>query len=476
MRKSDLNRRADQLEEASAAAARQSVENQAADQIASDQPLPLVRRGMGEDYYSLLERVVAAVTEDHEQLRAMVYELARQKLREELVEHVELIGRWGKQIRGLDAAIVQFESDCLQAARSAAPAHSSTGRVAASTETDPEYHPPAVAAGLDYGHSAPAAISVLDYEPPISHRYFAASASGARLRPYPQALPPSVDVKAAAGHKKSLWQGLFSTLQLVIAAAIGVALYAFADSHFSELLQRGPRETAVAPASTVEADSRVSKLVQRQHRKIAMTPVIAGMTTDGQVNKAADPQSTMTLGPARADFPMPNSYGAYAVIDGKLIDLDVFPIVVPDPRVAISGMFSKPSEVHIPAGPLQFVIFRRDLMNNAPDHVQLRVVARVERALTFSSGGKAELSNLKEGWIVRGSSYRLKVSPVPESPEMIVLRSENPQSILPSGRYALVVKNIAYDFTIDGKNSDSAHCLERTEALGEPVYTECRKS
>lgn len=475
MRKSDLSGRADQLEEASAAAAGQSVENQAADQIAPDQPLPLVRRGTGEDYYySLLERVVAAVTEDHEQLRAMVYELARQKLREELVEHVELIGRWGKQIRGLDAAIVQFESDYLQAAHSAARAPSSTGRLAVSTETDPEYHPQAVAAGLDYGQSAPAAISVLDYESPINHRYFAASASGARLRPYPQALPSSVDVKAP-GHKKSLWQGLFSTLQLVIAAAIGVALYTFADSHFSELFQRGPREAAITPARTVEADSRVSKLVQPQRRKTAITPAIAGMTTDGLANKAGDPQSNGTLRPAGSDFPMPNSYGAYAVIDGKLIDLDVFPIVVPDPRVAISGMFSKPSEVHIPAGPLRFVIFRRDLMNNAPDHVQLRVVARVERALTFSSGGRAELSNLREGWIVRGNGYRLKVSPVPESPEMIVLRSENPQ-ILPSGRYALVVKNIAYDFTIDGKNSDSAHCLERTEALGEPVYTECRKS
>jgi hypothetical protein len=121
------------------------------------------------------------------------------------------------------------------------------------------------------------------------------------------------------------------------------------------------------------------------------------------------------------------------------------------------------------------VIFRRDLMNNAPDHVDLRIVARVERALTFSSAGKAEVANVKDGWIVRGNAYHLKVSPVPDRPEMIVL-SGNPQSVFPSGRYALVVKNIAYDLTIDGKHSDSAHCLERTEALAAPVYSECRKS
>jgi hypothetical protein len=443
----------------------------------SDQSLPLARRGTGEDYYyySVLERVITAVSEDREQIRAMVYELARQKLREELLRHVELVGRWGTQLRGLDAAIAQFESDCLQSAASEAGAYSPAGQMAVTAETG-QCHPHGVSAGPDNGQSAPA-ISILDYEPPISHRYFAPTRSDARSLAYRQSLRASVDAKAA-GAKKTLWRGFVSTLQLVIAAAIGVALYTFADGRVSELFQRERRETVIASTRTADtaADSDVSELFQPRRRETAVTPVVAGVATGDQANKTADPQSNMMLRPARRDFPIPNSYGAYAVIDGKLIDLAVFPIMVPDSRVAISGMFSKPSEIHIPAGPLQFVIFRRDLMNNAPDHVELRIVARVERALSFSSGGKAEFANVKDGWIVRGNSYRLKVSPVSESPEMIVLRSENPQSVLPSGRYALVIKNIAYDLTIDGKHSDNAHCLERTEALGAPVYTECRKS
>jgi len=40
-------------------------------------------------------------------------------------------------------------------------------------------------------------------------------------------------------------------------------------------------------------------------------------------------------------------------------------------------------------------------------------------------------------------------------------------------RYALVLKDGAYDVVLDGPISDSAHCLERTDALDAPIYTEC---
>jgi len=39
----------------------------------------------------------------------------------------------------------------------------------------------------------------------------------------------------------------------------------------------------------------------------------------------------------------------------------------------------------------------------------------------------------------------------------------------------LVLKGVGYDFTVDGATTDIAHCLERTEALNAPVYSECRK-
>ena len=68
----------------------------------------------------------------------------------------------------------------------------------------------------------------------------------------------------------------------------------------------------------------------------------------------------------------------------------------------------------------------------------------------------------------------MKVAPVADNPEMILIRPEHPEFVFPAGRYALVLKGVAYDFTLDGPMVDSAHCLERTEAMHAPIYTECR--
>ena len=53
-----------------------------------------------------------------------------------------------------------------------------------------------------------------------------------------------------------------------------------------------------------------------------------------------------------------------------------------------------------------------------------------------------------------------------------MVRSEQPSLSLPAGRYVLVVKGVGYDFTVDGTVTNSAHCLERTEALDAPIYSE----
>ena len=118
-----------------------------------------------------------------------------------------------------------------------------------------------------------------------------------------------------------------------------------------------------------------------------------------------------------------------------------------------------------------YVVLTGDIINftTLDNEVRKNLITNAEKLIRSWVGSPDDAA------FFRGDSYQLKVSPVPESSEMIVLRSDNPQTILPSGRYALVVKNIAYDLTIDGNSSDGAHCLERTEALGAPVYTVCRK-
>ena len=146
--------------------------------------------------------------------------------------------------------------------------------------------------------------------------------------------------------------------------------------------------------------------------------------------------------PGVRNIPIPTDYGAYAVVDGHLTDLDLLPIRVPDARVAISAPISTPSRVHLPIGQLQFLIFRRGLANNAPDRAVVRVVARVVRALTFSSSGKPAVNNVDGPWVIRRNSYEMKVAPIADSPEMILIRPEHPEFVFPAGRYALVLKDM----------------------------------
>jgi hypothetical protein len=121
------------------------------------------------------------------------------------------------------------------------------------------------------------------------------------------------------------------------------------------------------------------------------------------------------------------------------------------------------------------LIFRRDLATNAPDRITVRLVAKVRRALTFDPKGNAKLTDVEQSWVIRNNSYQMKVAPLADNPEMIVVRPDPADFVLPSGRYALVLKGVGYDFTVDGPVTDMASCLERTDALDAPIYTECRK-
>jgi hypothetical protein len=167
-------------------------------------------------------------------------------------------------------------------------------------------------------------------------------------------------------------------------------------------------------------------------------------------------------------------YGVYVISAGKLIELGQLPIKVPDRRIEISAIISKPSEVTVPQGKLSFVVFRRDLVSSAPDSVSVRVVARVMKEMRFSGAGAATTTKVQDQWAVRSNSYQFGVAPFNNNPEMIIIRPADSTSPLPSGRYALVFKGQAYDFSVDGPVTDAAHCLERSDVLDGPIYSECR--
>jgi hypothetical protein len=120
------------------------------------------------------------------------------------------------------------------------------------------------------------------------------------------------------------------------------------------------------------------------------------------------------------------------------------------------------------------IVYRRDIASSAPDRVQVRVIAKVVRAMAFSKAGQTAIASLEDQWTIRGNSYELRVAPVPENAEMLTMRPQNREFVFPAGRYGLVLKDLAYDFSVAGPITDAAQCLERTEAANGGFYSECR--
>ena len=175
------------------------------------------------------------------------------------------------------------------------------------------------------------------------------------------------------------------------------------------------------------------------------------------------------------DFPLPSFYGMYALSNGELYELDPLPLRVPDPRIFMSGLLTKSSRMIIPDGRVAFVAYRRDLAANAPDRASVRVIARIVRALSFAAGRKPNVAAVDDSWAVRNISYDYRVAPLGDQPEMLLIRPDSSDFVLAPGRYAMVIKDLAYDFTVAGESTDPAHCLERTEAANGTFYSECHK-
>ena len=268
-------------------------------------------------------------------------------------------------------------------------------------------------------------------------------------------------------------------------------------------VQPGDQLTVVSvPESTYsEAEwkplpSRVSKAKRKHGTKLILSAAagvlaLAGLAAAAYLPQLLRPPATETQvaavapavrapavvpsAPPVPGFPLPTDYGIYALDDGKLSELDPLPILVPDKRIAVSTPVSKQSQTILPDGHPKFVAFRRDLAANAPDRVDVRVVAQVIRALTFDSKGRATYSPVSDEWSIRNTSFEFRVRPIAANPEMLLIQPEKSDFVLPAGRYVLALKNQAFDFTIAGKATDPAQCLERTDAANGTFYSDCAK-
>jgi hypothetical protein len=395
---------------------------------------------MPEEYYSVLARSIEAAGQDHAQLRGVVYQLARIELKTELSRRHE--AEMQEQVSALESAIKQIETDIVEnpalltftpdRTGDQRPEESSQDVAQAAQQTSREMIRPEVLPPID---------AMRPFEPAYSWPRPALSETGGRLATH----QPDNQIRA------TFWWNL----QVVAATLLGVAIYAVGET-------RGNVLSLIAPQGSAEAS--IARPAPDDHSNQKVAALLAAPTSVSSI------RSSPMIGGA----PLPISYGVYAIDQGKLTDLATLPIKVPDPRVAISVPISTPSPSTLPDGKVQFVAFRRDFRNNAPDRVTVRVVARVMQTLTFDGKGKASAGKVEGEWAVRSKAYQMRVAPMGDNPEMIVIEPENADFSFPAGRYAMVLQGTAYDFSVAGPITDMAQCLERTDAVDVPVYSECR--
>ena len=207
-----------------------------------------------------------------------------------------------------------------------------------------------------------------------------------------------------------------------------------------------------------------SRSPTRRHKR----PKTAAKDNGENKNSAATEEKKS----AESAIPLPTSFGIYVLNDKNLTELQPLPISVPGPRVAVSGLIKSPSATTVADSKPSFILFRRDLLNNAPQKISLRVIARMARE-TKIVNGKATVTNIEGEWRIRNISRDLRLSPIKGQREMLIARLDDGVSLTP-GRYALVLNQAGYDFTVAGATQSPEFCLEEFETTNGSMLNKCR--
>ena len=142
----------------------------------------------------------------------------------------------------------------------------------------------------------------------------------------------------------------------------------------------------------------------------------------------------------------------------------------------MSAPISGASQTVLPNGNARFIVFRRDAATNAPDSAEVRVIAKVTRAMGVDATGKAVVAPARDSFVIRNFSLPYRAGPIPDHPEMYLIQPDSSEAALPPGRYALVIKGQGFDFAIDGAVTDARQCVERIDAVNGAFYTPCPDS
>jgi hypothetical protein len=372
------------------------------------------------DFALVLSRVIESANADPAQLRNIVYELARVKLQREVLQRVNPL-ETKHLARALESAIERVET--VHSKHDNLKAIQSLDRLTDSSEDSVKPRN----RGLVINQTSP----ILDANHSCSIRETGTCRAPGRAW---------------------LWPGAAPLLRAATVVIFAVVVSVVMDHQFDLLGSRALQ--SVAPV--------VQKIERVGSKQVTQTPGQASPTT--------------TPPPKSFGFPLPSVYGIYAVSGGRLQELESLVGRVPDQRVFMSTPIRTPSRTVLPDGRVEFIVYRRDTANNVPDRITVRVIAKILRAMTFNMAGQASMTNMEDSWTIRNVSYDFRVAPLGENSEMLVIRPENVDFVFPAGRYALVIKGQAYDFTVAGPITEAAQCLESVNAANGTFYSECGRS
>ena len=370
------------------------------------------------EFAIVLSRVITSLESDPAQLRNAVYELARVKLQTELSQREAQIdgSAKGDLASALESAIERVETVYSKHNHlSVLQSLNRRTRIGASE------------------------IAIKEREPALMFRGPSFHTAHRRSR----------KVK----HSRH-WMGAAPLLRAAMVAVFAVMACAVLDRQFNIL----GRQLSLQPFASV-----VQKIEKPETKRI-----VQASAGDLQLPITTAPQSSL-------GFPVPSVYGIYAVSGRQLYELEPLVGRVPDQRVFMSTPIKMASRTVIPDGRAVFVIYRRDAVNSAPERVSVRVIAKVLRAMTFNTAGQASTANVQDTWTIRNISYDLRVAPLSEGSELLMIRPQNEDFVFPAGRYGLVIKGQAYDFTVAGAITEAAQCLEGIKAENGTFYSECRR-
>lgn len=385
------------------------------DAIARKENVPAPTRPL--DYYSILLEAINKTKQNSAQLRALVYERARFNLKRDVL--------FGYSSMGLADAVRQIHEFELAVARIEA--------TATADEANQAY---------------------LEQEE-LRDTARAASYDAVQILP-PKPMPPlyaglkaiqRTDNAQFAWLSEQFVQHVRNTNKFIGVALFGIAIIGAVIV------------TMLLPSLKKSPQTEVTN-------KLLQTDKTAAARSSQGDDDAAQVESS-----AKVPFPLPTSFGIYVLNNDNLSELNPLPIGIPDPRIALSAEIDQPSTTTISDDKPAFILFRRDLLNNAPK-ASLRVIARMARQ-TKIVDGKARTTNVEGAWRIRNISLGLKLSPVPGQREMLIARIDSDRP-LAGGRYALVLNRTGYDFAITGTGQSPQSCLESFETASGTVFNQCR--